>query len=247
MLAQFAGFPLNIGLDLDEVSFPLEEVNCLSTVKVALTDLLLLNRSVQHPKNVYTIYQGVKHVDDQHNWPEDLNYDLVCIPAGLLGIEYMKSHIYHASAGVISSVIQVISGEATILMQKNKPNSAFTMVEEVVMATVKAGEKAVIPADYYYVFVNTGEEPVVFARVAQRDHIADYQHLTKQNGAAYFLISKNALPQLVANPKYRIRPVVKQLSASELNRKAGYILPAHTPLYGDTKAQPTLMRQLMAA
>lgn len=247
MLAQVAGIPLTIGLDLDEVSFPSDQVKCLSTIKVALKELLLLNRSVQHPENVYTIHQGVRYIEDTQAWPEDLNYDLICIPAGLLGIEYMKSHIYFASSGVISSVVQVISGELTILLQKNKPESAFPIVEEMCMVNVKAGEKAVIPAHFYYVFVNTGELPTVFARVALRDHVADYQHLNKQNGAAYYLISKNALPQLVANPKYRIRPVVKQISANELNHKAGYILPSHTPLYGDTKAQPTLMRQLMAA
>jgi oxalate decarboxylase/phosphoglucose isomerase-like protein (cupin superfamily) len=120
------------------------------------------------------------------------------------------------------------------------------VVEEAKIVVVSSDEKAIIPAGYYYTFINTGDMTVVFARVVMQEHIVNYQALQRQNGMAYYLISKNARPELVSNPRYRDIVEVQQVASEEINERYGFKDDKQVPLYDQVIGNFNLFANLLA-
>lgn len=253
VLTQVAGLPISINAEVEDLHYSLEEVQCADCGTVELADISpsLLNKSLMYPQKVYKCHRGVQ-LRSHQQVGGDLGYDVFYLPDGLLGIEYIKTHIFFSESNAKAAcVVQVFSGVLTVIMQKNKPKESIydidSHVEEVVMTEVKSGEKLVVPAGYYYTFVNTDPDPVVFARVVRDEHVADYDALKRESGLAYYLISKNARQEIVLNPRYRTVPELVSVPAGEMNGRAGYAGDSETALYEEVVAGTKTLAELLVA
>lgn len=237
VLTQVAGLPISLNSDLGDLYYDTQDVECTGCGTVNLTDISpsLLNKALMYPEKVYKHHKELRLKTHCDNWAGKLCYDAIYLPDGLLGIEYIKTHIFYSNGEGVASVVQVFTGMLTVMLQKNRPKeSAYdfdTHVEEAVIVEVGAGQKMAIPANYYYTFVNAGNEPVVFGRIVSKEHIADYNALRRESGLAYYLISKNARQELVHNPRYRTVPQVKWLKADQFNKRISYKANQEVPLY----------------
>lgn len=211
------------------------------TQRIQLCNLLptLLNKSLLYPEIVYEEHRQVFHETDRNIENEGLSFDLISLPPGLLGIEFIKTHIYYSPSeeqGKYSTVVEVHLGVLTIIMQKNEPKGELdfdTTVEEGMVVKLRKGEKIAIPTGYYYTFINTEDDPVVFVRLFKKSGAIDYSFLKRENGLAYYCIRKNARQEIVHNPLYRSIPKVKKLSPNSYIEELG--LSIQTPLYTQMK------------
>jgi oxalate decarboxylase/phosphoglucose isomerase-like protein (cupin superfamily) len=221
-LTEISGLPIKY----DEVKARIlgdENVVYEQDVFISLNDMtpILLNKSLKYPEKVYKYHRNVYFRDSSSNSP--LTYDIIYLPFGLLGIEFIKTHVFYSDyvEGKYDSVVEVLAGNLTVMIQKNREkDSDFdteTFVDEITIITLKKGERLCIPTGVYYTFVNTGIVPVVFSNITGHPHRStDYNLLRKEKGLAYFLISKNAKVEVVANPKYKIECKMKISSMKRL-------------------------------
>ena len=86
-----------------------QQVNSGSTKKILLQSLIpaLLNKSLHYPEVVYEEHVQVFNSDDRDLASSGLSYDVLCIPPGLLGVEFIKSHIYNP---IILPIVTLSSG-----------------------------------------------------------------------------------------------------------------------------------------
>ncbi|KXK26938.1 MAG: Glucose-6-phosphate isomerase (GPI) [candidate division WS6 bacterium OLB20] len=187
--------------------------------KVMLQSLVpaLLNKQLSYPKQVYEEYIQVFHSSDSDLRQKGIYFDLICLPAGLLGVEFIKSHIYYApktADNKLATLIEVHLGTVTVIMQKNLPKDEFeihTQVEEGLIVKLKRGDKLAIPPGYFYTFINTEETPVVFVRMHRGNDRVDYNLIKRERGLAYYCIRKNARQEIVLNPIYRNIPKIRRI------------------------------------
>lgn len=199
----------------------------------------LLNKSLIYPVEVYEEYKNIRTVNDVRFAGSDLIYDILYLPEGLLGVEYIKSHIYYSpngdSCGNASTIVEILHGSLTILLQRNinKAELEFQKgVEDGVVMFAEKGDKIIIPKGYYYTFINTGEEPVIFSRIYRNKGIVDYYSMQREQGLAYFCIRKNARCEFVKNPRYRVVPELREITPQNTfeNRPLSYDIPIYTQL-----------------
>lgn len=216
----------NLGISLDTKSNTIllsEDVVTSPVQTISLLSLLptLLNKSLSYPRDVYNEYNTVYHHDDEDLAQSDVGYDIIYLPPGLLGIEYIKSHIYYSPKsnieGSYSTIVEVLHGKLTIILQKNKqPVDEFefeTSVSKGYIIKVSQGEKCAIPKGYFFTFVNSSELPVIFVKINKGTSHADYNLLKREGGLAYYCIRKNAREEIVLNPRYRDTPKIKRLKS----------------------------------
>lgn len=189
-----------------------EDLLCDSSEKIPLRSLIpsLLNKSLVYPSDVYEEHRNIRYIHDDEKLREKIIYDMLYLPEGLLGVEYIKSHVYYSpngeSRGLVSTIIEVVAGTVTILLQKNLHKGELdfeTKTEDMIVIMAETGEKIVLPKGYFYTFINTGEKPAIIARVYRNQGLIDYTVLRKEQGLAYFCIRKNARCEFVKNPRYR--------------------------------------------
>jgi oxalate decarboxylase/phosphoglucose isomerase-like protein (cupin superfamily) len=223
-LASICGLPLTYNEENNQCGLG-EDISaaCSKIVKLAELTPTLLNKSLRYPENVYSYYEQLikkEHIDSG-KWLPSIRYDMYVLPHGLLGIEYIKTHIYYTDAAVdkVACIVEVAFGELTIILQRNQPKDEFdfdTHVDEAWTIKVMAGEKAAVPTGYMFSFVNASNGSVVFSVVRTGEQIIDYHRLTREQGMAYFLIAKNARTEVVTNPRYRTTPNITMREIEEL-------------------------------
>lgn len=238
-LVDLIGFEVGFDEQNERLDYDPQRVSCAGISTVKLSDIpVLLNKALRYPETVYSCYSGISPCGGNVSWPEGYSYDVSVIPVGLLGIEFVKTHVHEtddAKQGK-ASVVQVLNGDVTLLMQRNLPKKDIfdidTRVERVIVADLRAGDKLAIPTGYMYTFINAGARPAVFGRTFRREHIIDYKkRLQRENGLAYYVIAKNARKELVANPRYRNIPAPEQPELAEINRMANYEPENETGLF----------------
>mgnify|MGYP000685405739 CR=1 FL=1 len=218
---------------------------------IYLTNLrpALLNKSLVYPVEVYEESQNVRLSNHDGLIGDDLEYDLILLPEGLLGIEYIKSHIFYSgadTAGQISCLVEVLLGKLCIILQKNGDFNNYTselQVEQGLYVELEEGQKAVIQKGYYYTFINISSAPVIFARAYSQKGIADYSTL-RDKGMAYFCIRKNARAEIVKNPKYRNVPEITRISPMDTFEQYDSICQ-HQPLYNQIAASINMFLDLL--
>lgn len=220
---------------------------------VSLLSLLptLLNKSLSYPEQVYNEYNTLYHNNDDYLSDSDVSFDLIYLPEGLLGIEYIKSHVYYAptssAPGAYTTIIEVLYGKLTIILQKNKaPTDEFefdTSVEEGFFVKVKAGEKCAIPKGYFFTFINTGESPAIFVKINKERSHADYNLLKREGGLAYYCIRKNARAEIVLNPRYKETPDIQRVKPGFFLSGLGINLS--NPLYEILKTQKQILAEIL--
>ncbi len=220
-LSEISGLPIFFDEENQTITTSPEARFC-SSCHISLKDLnpILLNKSLRYPEMVYREY---KSLSNGKTYNQNFSYDVLVLPSGLLGIEYIKTHVYYSEEkeGIYDCMVEVLSGNLTVLMQKNAPKEDEfqfdTYVDEVIVFTLKRGERLTIPTGYYYTFFNTTIAPAVFAKVATHNHYpTDYAPFVRYKGLAYFLISKNAKVEIVANPRYKLKCKVKMYNCKRV-------------------------------
>ncbi len=199
-------------------------VICKKHQQVNLEGLIpaLLNRTLRYPEVVYKEDEEIFLCDDSDIFAANpVKYELIVLPPGLLGIEFIKSHIYYSdpSDGKHSCVVECQYGILTILIQKNKEKDEFdfdTSIKEGILIKLRKGEKVAIPTGYYYTFINTKDTAVIFSRIFKAKGIVNYDKLGREKGLGYFAIRKNARAEVVFNPRYKNVPrLSKKLPSCE--------------------------------
>jgi Glucose-6-phosphate isomerase (GPI) len=197
-----------------------------SLQRVPLSSMIpgLLNKALKYPETVYLEHKNIRHQqDDEIFRSTGMHFDIVMLPSGLMGVEFIRSHIFYAESKEkdvqgVSEIIESLSGNLTILLQRNEPKGEWdfdTRVSEGLVVKLKEGEKMVIPTGYYYTFINTRIHPVVFSRFYSEKCACDYSRFQKEQGLAYFAIRKNAKQEIVLNPRYREIPKIEKRTAEE--------------------------------
>lgn len=222
-LSNISGLPIFFDEETASISYE-DCVNCSVSDDIQLNAIIptLLNKYLKYPEVVYSHHKNLAHVNDLDGL-NGFTYDIVVIPYGLLGIEYIRTHVYYSNhvEGKYDCIVEILSGELSVVMQKNDdeddPYAFETQVDHMQLITLKKGERLAIPTGYFYTFVNTSSEPVVFSKVAGADHEpVDYNVIQKERGLAYYVISKNARTEVVPNPKYKINNEIQFVSLDDL-------------------------------
>lgn len=236
-LQSLCSLPITFNNQKEKLVFG-DELILESAQKVPLKSLIpsLLNKSLIYPVEVYEEYTNIRRVEHKDSLKYEVHYDLMMIPEGLLGVEYIKSHIYFSedkcAKNITACVVEVIHGTLTVLLQRNVVNETpnfYTEVQEGILVEVRKGEKAIIPTGYFYTFINTTEQPVIFSILYRNKSVVDYSKFRKEQGLAYFCIRKNGRSEIVKNPRYRNIPEIKKMNAKDtLNSD---FISDQTPLY----------------
>ena len=133
--------------------------------------------------------------------------------SGTVSGEYIKAY-GHYHVDDLPETYWVVEGEGIVLLQKlvvedgvPQPNR----VEEFKVIRVKAGDRVDIPIRYGHLALNTGKQwfvtaddsPLELNDSSSMPKHADYTMIQKMHGFAYYVVEKNGMPALVANPLYR--------------------------------------------
>jgi len=218
-LTDVSGMPIKFDDEKGRFYFA-EDLAYEGEYTVALSEIIpiLLNRSLKYPEVVYKYSRNI-YSKAVGSFSSNISFDLLYVPFGLLGIEYIKTHVYYNSAcdeNKMDCIIEVLYGELTVVMQKNcNKESDFeydTKVDELIVVTLHKGNRLAIPTGVFYTFINTGGGPLILSKVSSPNwKPIDYSILRKEKGLACYIISKNAKVETVANPKYKIEGKVRAI------------------------------------
>lgn len=241
---------LPIQFDVHTSTFIINEpLSCTRRRKVQLSKLTpaLLNRSLKYPEEVYEEFCGLFFHDDRDIFEEKLHYEVLYLPPGLLGIEFIKSHVYYCEEkGKYSAVVECLYGILTVVIQRNAIKDDYdfdTTIEEGVMVNLRKGDKIAIPTGFFYTFINTKNTAVIFSRVYKNKGIADYSRLEREQGLGYFAIRKNARTEIVFNPRYKQIPKITKFTPSHDRFCVGC---GKEPLYQAVRKNPALFLKIVA-
>jgi oxalate decarboxylase/phosphoglucose isomerase-like protein (cupin superfamily) len=244
-LTDVSGLPIKIDENTGTIIYD-DEVNCENECSIRLNEIIpvLLNRYLKYPELVYRHLRNIFHHKDSAVAGNGLSFDVFSVPYGLLGIEYIKTHIYYTprSEGKYACVIEVLEGKLTIILQRNADEqddlALETFVDELKVVTLTKGQRIAIPTGYFYNFINTEQRPVAFSKVAASElKEIDYTVLQSERGLAYYFISKNARIEIVPNPKYKILNEIEEYDYEDImeddlfGAKHEQIFQTDSPLY----------------
>ncbi|MDP8012489.1 MAG: glucose-6-phosphate isomerase family protein [Nanoarchaeota archaeon] len=192
----------NLSLDFEEKTNKLicdgEEVESsvrrLNEMKNVLFNKNFINRGNQNDI-LYYMFRGTGYgknspVFDAHT----IRYDITVIMPYDLGGEFNKTegHYHPIAEGKLSfaEIYEILSGEATYLLQKDNGDGSF----DVKVVSAKAGDRVIMPPNYGHISINTGEEPLIEANLVNSTFQADYKSIAKMGGGAlYFMRNRNVL------------------------------------------------------
>jgi oxalate decarboxylase/phosphoglucose isomerase-like protein (cupin superfamily) len=253
-LQNICGLPI----DFDDVECRMsmdKNLCCRNAKKVSINSLhpTLINKSVCYPLTVYEEYT-VNYPEDTEIFGNNISFDIVVIPPGLLGIEFVKSHIFHVPLKnpfkpKFSSVVEGVKGITTVIMQKigyeTIDGKIQPYVKEGIIIELNPKDKIAITEGYYYTFVNTSEETSIFSRVYKNYGNIDYdKEFSRLNGLAYLCIRKNAKQEVVFNPKYRNIPNIR-FGKPEENHFPSFDLDSEESLYNLVRAKTEIFQELL--
>jgi oxalate decarboxylase/phosphoglucose isomerase-like protein (cupin superfamily) len=235
-LQDTSGLPLL--LDTQDNSLqPAGEITFKKIEKIKLENIrpILLNKTLKYPVNIYTEYTDICLKKDEKCFRKNnLHYGIIILPAGLLGIEYNKTHIFAPDKdnNDITTIVDIIYGKGIALIQKVKEKEKHDYETEVSFAAafrVKRGDRIPIPQMYMYTFINATNSPMIIGRLFEDNGKIDYRTIRREQGMSYYFIRKNARQETVRNPHYKEIPNLKRIRAEKFARK--YKLTASKPIY----------------
>lgn len=254
-LQPVSGLPLNFDEESEKFRYG-EGILFDSVNRIPLTSMLpgLLNKALRYPETVYMEHKNIRHQqDDQFLRDTGYQFDVLMLPSGLMGVEFIRSHIFYSepaeNCSQVSEIVECLSGMLTVLLQQNNPKGEWdfeTRVKEGLVVKLKQGEKFVIPKGYYYTFINTRVRPTVFSRFYREGCLCDYSRFKREQGLAYFAIRKNAKQEIVLNPRYRDIPEIKKVTAAtaEMPKPAQF---TPDPLYVQVRDHLDMFNTLFAS
>jgi oxalate decarboxylase/phosphoglucose isomerase-like protein (cupin superfamily) len=249
-LQDTSGLPLV--LDTQDNSLqPAGEVQIASTEKIKLENVrpILLNKTLRYPLDIYTEYADICAQKDADLFPKNkLHYSMLVIPAGLLGIEYNKTHIFapDKDKNELTAIVDIIYGRGIIFIQKVKekgPLDFDTEVNDAIMFKVRKGDRVPIPQKYMYTFINVSNSPLILGRLFEDDGKIDYRTIRREHGMSYYFIRKNARQEVVRNPHYKQIPKLKRVKAENFASK--FRLTSQKPIYTQFVYNPDRFKKIL--
>lgn len=249
-----SGLPIKFD-DLTEKFQYGENIRYQNLNRIPLTSMLpgLLNKSLRYPETVYTEHKNIHLAQDDSIFSNSLfNYDLLMLPSGVMGVEFIRTHVFYSEIcddvqASLSEIVEVLSGTLTVLLQRNTPKldpfEFETKVSEGLVVKLTKGEKFSVPKGYFYTFINNRPRPVVFSRFYNNNCHSAYGSFSREQGLAYYAIRKNAKQEIVLNPRYREIPQIRKTAPEQIQYKAKPTL-SKEPLYNQIISQASLLCEL---
>ena len=162
---------------------------------------VLLAPEAPAPENFYYMLRGGSEVGN-----------ITILESAMAGEEYIKT-LGHYHAYDFTETYRVLDGEALMLLQKRKVDSAgnpiANEIEEFKIVRLKSGDEIALPLGYGHSLVNIGsaflitrdDSPSDPEAVAKRPH-ADYKPISEMHGMAFYVVNRGGEMQLVKNPNY---------------------------------------------
>ncbi|MCK9368451.1 hypothetical protein M0R04_00525 [Candidatus Dojkabacteria bacterium] len=155
----------------------------------------LLNNDVTCPDIFFHKYTNLDHEGIYKD--KKLSLNAYVVMPNLAGIEYVKT-----KANVLISyprMIEIVYGGGIALMQ----SFINDIKGDIIVATVKKGQKIIVPPNYEFSISNTKISPLIFLEfMVYGKQTIDI--LDDINGMSYYVIRKNAKQEIVRNPEYRM-------------------------------------------
>lgn len=249
-LQDTSGLPLLFN-NQDNSLHPAGEI-CFASIEKVKLDMvrpILLNKTLRYPLYVYSEYWDICLNDHKTAFTKNnLHYNLIIVPPGLLGVEYNKTHIFapDKDQNDITAIVDVVYGSGIVLIQKVKEPGELdfeTEVEFVSMFNVRKGDRVAIPQKYMYTFINTTNSALILGRVFEDDGKIDYRTIRREQGMSYYFIRKNARREVVRNPRYKEIPDLKRHKAESIAKK--FRLTSAKPIYTQFIQNPTRFKKLL--
>ena len=180
----------------------------------------LLNEELDCPEIFYKKY---KDIDKDGVFKEqNLQINIYLIYPNLAGIEYTKTFATKSSKR--PRILDIIYGGGIILLQKYES----PIKNRIIKIQVKKGQKIIVPAGYTCTIVNSRQgSNLIVLELLSRDANTKIV-LDDKGGMAYYIIRKNAKPEIVRNPKYKIVNEPEKLDWDSILTKYG--ITAKTPI-----------------
>ncbi|MCA9382026.1 hypothetical protein KC660_01305 [Candidatus Dojkabacteria bacterium] len=210
-LERITGLPIKFDRDNYSLVFDEDQIRVSKVRRYKIRNLrpYVLNRELKYPIDVYLTYSNI--AKGQTN---NLSLDITIIPPNLLGIEYVKTvpKKVPERKGKFR-IVHTLYGSATLLIQDREDQDA-----KVYLTRLEAKNFLMIPAGYYYNFVNTRSTPLLIAEYYAKnlEHAAS---LKKMKGMGYYVISKNAKQEIVKNPHYKQLEKITKMKYSLFNKE----------------------------
>lgn len=153
------------------------------------------------------VNDNVRSLFSDHN----LRYDSTVIMGGCAGEEFKKTagHFHCLIPGKNVSypeLYQVIKGKALFVMQRVDDNAKVEekmVVQDTILAEVKAGEAIVVPPDFGHCTVNIGDGPMVFVNLVSCDSSNSYDSVKQSAGmCCYVMRNPDGSYRVEKNPHY---------------------------------------------
>ncbi len=253
-LTDLAGYPLkfdegtcgvSFGRGMRRPEYSTRELDALRPV--------LMDPAADGPDVIYWMYRNCGMPEDAAlGEAHGLRYDISAFRSVMLGPEYMKtSGHYHpeipGSHVAFPEVYEVLHGEALYVMQKVDDYAAgpdTVVVEDIIVARVRVGQKIVMPPGYGHVTINTLDRPLLMSNWVSNRFSSFYGSTEEARGFAWYLTDSSGALNWGPNKSYaRGVPAIRHAEVREVPELG---LVWDTPMYAACAAEPAKFEFLNA-
>lgn len=238
-LQDYSGLPLLLN-NQDYTLHPAGEISikCTERVRLDMIRPTLLNKTLKYPLHVYTEYCDITMPKHEELFSKNnLHYNMLVVPPGLLGIEYNKTHIFapDKDRNELTAIVDVVYGRGLVLIQKPRDILDESSKEDdkenpfAAMFLIKKGDRIPVPQGYLYTFVNSSNSALVIGRLFEDDGKIDYRSIRWVQGMSHYFIRKNARREVVKNPRYRDVDKIKVIKCDKYSQR--FRLTSTKPIY----------------
>lgn len=139
-----------------------------------------------------------------------------------IGEEYPKTYGHYHGAQV-DETYHVVEGEGVMQLQKkHMENGEWVQdqVDEVLLVKAKAGDELIIKPEYGHSWSNIGKTPLITYDNWTSGHTpADYEHMEKLKGLAYYLVGENGEVKTIPNQNYKNLPEPIWMTVEEFKNR----------------------------
>jgi glucose-6-phosphate isomerase len=198
-----------------------------------LQDVTIEPIEEQQKEYAYLVYRNVFMRRDSGAFlSSQLRYNLIVMPPGVIGNEYLKTlgHFHSSKPGTLISyaeIYEIILGEAIFLIQKM--DASFQTVTEHYIYTCKQGEKMIIPPGFGHTTINATQGTLVMGNIMTIDNDPNYEVFKRFKGASYRVLrGKEGNMIIEKNDHFGPMPPLKKITVKSLEHLN---IPSSQPLY----------------
>lgn len=217
-LRQSCGLPLYYsGEDLQPQGLVIKDTAtfCIDNIRPQL-----LNEELDCPEIFYKKYKDIDKDEVFKN--KNLQINMYLIFPNLAGIEYTKTFATRSLKR--PRIFEIVYGGGIILLQKyDSP-----IKNRIIKIQIKKGQKIIVPSGYTCTIVNSRQgSNLIVLELLSRDSNSRIV-LDDKGGMAYYIIRKNAKPEIVRNPNYKIVNNPEKIDWDSILAK--YSITSKTPI-----------------